>query len=242
MANINCERTTDPPWGLHGGKPGAVNEAVLIARRRQHAEAATRRPACRSQPGDRLTFLTAGGGGYGDPRGAIATRSSATSSPRATSRRKRRGATTATRRRARARRSRGCCWPRRGADACSPPWRRPASTHWCSTAMPGRATICAMPPISASWKATASRWSSADGTTDAVSRQRHRSRARRGGDAGRRRSVSPPTSPAPSGARLDRVANHRLARRAAPPAAELARRRKAAASRSRTAPRWSTGC
>ncbi len=29
VANINCERTKDPPWGLHGGKPGAVNEALL---------------------------------------------------------------------------------------------------------------------------------------------------------------------------------------------------------------------
>ena len=29
VANVNCERTKDPPWGLHGGEPGAVNEAIV---------------------------------------------------------------------------------------------------------------------------------------------------------------------------------------------------------------------
>ena len=32
VANVNCERTKDPPWGLHGGRPAAVNEATLIRR------------------------------------------------------------------------------------------------------------------------------------------------------------------------------------------------------------------
>ena len=30
-ANINLDRTRDPPWGLHGGKSGAVNECISIA-------------------------------------------------------------------------------------------------------------------------------------------------------------------------------------------------------------------
>src|SRR5262249_62247675 len=30
--NVNCERTRDPPRGLHGGRPGAVNEAGLVRR------------------------------------------------------------------------------------------------------------------------------------------------------------------------------------------------------------------
>ena len=63
---MNCERTKDPPWGLHGGKSGAVNEAVMVRRdgSEQKLLNATGVPM---EPGDRLTFLTAGGGGFGDP-------------------------------------------------------------------------------------------------------------------------------------------------------------------------------
>ncbi len=64
---MNCERTKDPPWGLYGGKPGAVNEAVLMRRdgSEQKLLKATSVPMA---PGDRLIFRTAGGGGWGDPR------------------------------------------------------------------------------------------------------------------------------------------------------------------------------
>lgn len=66
VANVNCERTKDPPWGLHGGQPAAINRAVL--RRRDGSEQvllkATGVPL---EAGDRLSFLTAGGGGWGDP-------------------------------------------------------------------------------------------------------------------------------------------------------------------------------
>jgi N-methylhydantoinase B len=67
VANVNCERTKDPPWGLGGGKPGAVNEATLIRadgseRKLKKATGVT------MQAGDRLVFSTAGGGGWGDPR------------------------------------------------------------------------------------------------------------------------------------------------------------------------------
>ena len=66
VANVNCERTQDPPWGLGGGKPGAVNEAALIRadgseRKLKKATGVT------MQAGDRLIFSTAGGGGWGDP-------------------------------------------------------------------------------------------------------------------------------------------------------------------------------
>ena len=47
-ANINCERTVDPPWGLQ--------QVVLKG---------TELPLA---AGDVVTFLTAGGGGYGDPQ------------------------------------------------------------------------------------------------------------------------------------------------------------------------------
>jgi N-methylhydantoinase B len=67
LTNVNCERTKDPPWGLNGGKPGAVNEAVLLRRdgTEQKLLKATSVPM---EPGDRLIFRTAGGGGWGDPR------------------------------------------------------------------------------------------------------------------------------------------------------------------------------
>jgi len=67
VTNVNCERTKDPPWGLHGGKPGAVNEALLVRRdgSEQRLLKATGVPM---EPGDRLTFRSAGGGGWGNPR------------------------------------------------------------------------------------------------------------------------------------------------------------------------------
>ena len=67
VANVNCERTKDPPWGLRGGKPGAVNEAVLIRRdgSERHLKKAT---GVVLEAGDRLKFSTAGGGGWGDPK------------------------------------------------------------------------------------------------------------------------------------------------------------------------------
>jgi N-methylhydantoinase B len=68
VTNVNCERTKDPPWGLHGGKPGAVNEALLV-RRDGSEERLLKATGVPMEPGDRLTFRTAGGGGWGDPRG-----------------------------------------------------------------------------------------------------------------------------------------------------------------------------
>ena len=67
-ANINLERTHDPPWGLHGGKPGAVNECDHPPRATAARPRSRRRPRSSIAAGDRVTFLTAGGGGYGDPR------------------------------------------------------------------------------------------------------------------------------------------------------------------------------
>jgi N-methylhydantoinase B len=66
VANVNCERTKDPPWGLHGGRPAAVNEATLI-RSDGSAQNLLKATGVTMQAGDRLTFSTAGGGGWGDP-------------------------------------------------------------------------------------------------------------------------------------------------------------------------------
>jgi N-methylhydantoinase B len=67
VANVNCERTKDPPWGLDGGKPGAVNEATLI-RADGSEQKLKKATGVTMQAGDRLVFSTAGGGGWGDPR------------------------------------------------------------------------------------------------------------------------------------------------------------------------------
>jgi N-methylhydantoinase B len=66
VANVNCERTKDPPWGLNGGQPGAVSEATLI--RADGSERKLKKATgITMQAGDRLIFSTAGGGGWGDP-------------------------------------------------------------------------------------------------------------------------------------------------------------------------------
>ncbi len=66
-ANINCDRTLDPPWGLHGGRPGATN-CSIIRRAGDGAETVVYKATeVEVAAGDTVTFLTAGGGGYGDP-------------------------------------------------------------------------------------------------------------------------------------------------------------------------------
>ncbi|MBM3609350.1 MAG: hydantoinase B/oxoprolinase family protein [Alphaproteobacteria bacterium] len=64
---INNERTRNPPWGVHGGGQAAHNIAVI-----RPAEGAERivfkGTEIPLKPGDKVTFNTAGGGGYGDPR------------------------------------------------------------------------------------------------------------------------------------------------------------------------------
>lgn len=65
--NINFDRTVTPPWGLHGGKSGAVSVAI-IERADGTQQKVHKATDVQFKPGDRITFLTAGGGGYGDPR------------------------------------------------------------------------------------------------------------------------------------------------------------------------------
>ncbi len=63
----NTDRIQCPPWGLGGGGEGAVNETVI-----QRNGAKEKLPGKFShllvRRGETVTFLTAGGGGYGDPR------------------------------------------------------------------------------------------------------------------------------------------------------------------------------
>jgi N-methylhydantoinase B len=67
-ANFNCERTVDPPWGLHGGSSAATNKVII----RRAADGSERTVFKGTEveigAGDAVTFFTAGGGGFGDPR------------------------------------------------------------------------------------------------------------------------------------------------------------------------------
>ncbi|MCC2612534.1 hydantoinase B/oxoprolinase family protein [Neorhizobium sp. Rsf11] len=65
--NINFDRTVTPPWGLHGGHTGEVSVAI-IDRADGTQQRVNKATDVQFKPGDRITFLTAGGGGYGDPR------------------------------------------------------------------------------------------------------------------------------------------------------------------------------
>ncbi len=65
-ANVNQERTVQPPWGLHGGLDGAANSAV-IRRTDGSEQIVLKETNIELAPGDTVTFLTAGGGGYGNP-------------------------------------------------------------------------------------------------------------------------------------------------------------------------------
>src|SRR5262249_59997933 len=67
-ANINCDRTRDPPWGLHGGQPASTNCAVIRRAADGSERVVYKATEIEIEPGDTVTFLTAGGGGYGDPR------------------------------------------------------------------------------------------------------------------------------------------------------------------------------
>lgn len=66
-ANINLERLTEPPWGLHGGQPGAINVAI-ITRANGEQRGVRKETEIELEQGDRVSFFTAGGGGYGDPK------------------------------------------------------------------------------------------------------------------------------------------------------------------------------
>ena len=65
-ANINFERTTYPPWGLHGGCEGAINFGVVMRRNGQQSTV-YKETEIELEAGDRVSFYTAGGGGFGDP-------------------------------------------------------------------------------------------------------------------------------------------------------------------------------
>jgi N-methylhydantoinase B len=68
LANFYLSRNTDrikcPPWGLLGGEEGAVNETI-IQRNGKEEKLPGKFSHLLVHPGETVTFLTAGGGGYG---------------------------------------------------------------------------------------------------------------------------------------------------------------------------------
>jgi N-methylhydantoinase B len=62
----NTDRIKCPPWGLHGAGQGAVNE-TLIERQGKREVLPGKFSHLLVKPGETVTFLTAGGGGYGNP-------------------------------------------------------------------------------------------------------------------------------------------------------------------------------
>ena len=60
----NTDRIKCPPWGLLGGEQGAVNETI-IQRNGKEEKLPGKFSHLLVHPGETVTFLTAGGGGYG---------------------------------------------------------------------------------------------------------------------------------------------------------------------------------
>jgi N-methylhydantoinase B len=70
LCNLFVSRNTDriqcPPWGLLGGAEGMTN-LTLIKRNGKQEKLPGKFSHLLVKPGETVTFLTAGGGGYGNP-------------------------------------------------------------------------------------------------------------------------------------------------------------------------------
>lgn len=64
-ANFAFDRNLTPPWGLHGGGSGASSKGII--QRGDTSEEVFKATEVPIHAGDRITFLTAGGGGFGRP-------------------------------------------------------------------------------------------------------------------------------------------------------------------------------
>jgi N-methylhydantoinase B len=64
----NTDRIKCPPWGFLGGQEGQTNR-TFIQRNGKEEELPGKFSRLPVRPGETVTILTAGGGGYGDPSG-----------------------------------------------------------------------------------------------------------------------------------------------------------------------------
>ena len=60
------ERTKLPPWGINKGKEGRANNVEVIKKSGEKFYM-PKKSGYKLNKGDKITFLTGGGGGYGDP-------------------------------------------------------------------------------------------------------------------------------------------------------------------------------
>ncbi|GFJ82664.1 hypothetical protein Phou_068440 [Phytohabitans houttuyneae] len=60
------KKTRSRPWALDGGQEPEPNQVIVFPGTPSEASVSTKRT--RVAAGDRVTLLTAGGGGHGDPR------------------------------------------------------------------------------------------------------------------------------------------------------------------------------
>ena len=65
--SIHDDRQRSQPWGILGGKPGAVSGKWLIRADGRKTPLESKVDNVKVAPGDRIVFRTAGGGGWGDP-------------------------------------------------------------------------------------------------------------------------------------------------------------------------------
>jgi len=66
VLSILAERTKIQPWGLQGGKPGALGEYIIIKKIGEEVKL-TSKCTVTIMEGDRLIIRTPGGGGFGNP-------------------------------------------------------------------------------------------------------------------------------------------------------------------------------
>ena len=61
------ERTKFPPWGINGGKEARANDVILIKNNGEKTNI-PKKTGYKLNRGDKIIFVTGGGGGYGDPQ------------------------------------------------------------------------------------------------------------------------------------------------------------------------------
>ncbi|NKC13300.1 MAG: hydantoinase B/oxoprolinase family protein [Gammaproteobacteria bacterium] len=64
--SIHDDRHLTQPWGILGGKPGGCSEKHLVRANGESAALPSKVDNVAVEPGDRIVFRTAGGGGWGD--------------------------------------------------------------------------------------------------------------------------------------------------------------------------------
>ena len=64
--SIHDDRHRSRPWGILGGRPGGCSEKWLVRADGSREQIPSKVDNVRVEPGDRIVFRTAGGGGWGD--------------------------------------------------------------------------------------------------------------------------------------------------------------------------------